>query len=136
MKALYLVKERIEAKCLTEWGEIVKLTPGNSSKDSDSIFGTYTYAPNRDYDQPYIHADIVNVMLYHNDIIKLFACVESIVNDLSKESYVTHTLNTNTDGIRFNDIIAKTMASGQNILINGKNTYYSRLGILLQYVEV
>lgn len=143
--AQYILKEYLEALWLS-YG--IELKPGKYAAPegtSDDSFAVYSVVSNRNYFQPYIHEDNMQVRVYHT----LYDSISDIVNlavdalnhenaqvDLDTKS--TRQLFADFKAEGFNLLETSCRASGldQNEFIEGSEYYFATLDIMCSYVNV
>lgn len=118
----------------------ISFHPGKwAPEETDDTFAVYKYVPNRDYSQPYIHMDSLNVRIYHTNYMKLKEISDLILSKLNSEN-----IHDNPDlvslgkaeGVWFQETVARVADSSQNSFVESTEYYYDVIDILLQYSKI
>lgn len=115
----------------------ISLHPGRwSPEGTDNTFGTFTVIPNRDYQQPYIHMDAVNLTIYHTNYGTLMALSEALLG-LNQEG--PHALDfyeaLRAAKVYTQELVIRTSGATHNSFIESTEYHALHFDILFQYTE-
>lgn len=117
----------------------ISFHPGDwAPEGTDNSFATYKYIPNKDYQQPYINLDNLQVKLHHTSYMKLKDMTAKILRLCNHENpWQNQAIMAlgDAEDIRFQDIVVRVATSDQNSFVESTEYFYDVLDILLQYVE-
>lgn len=119
--------------------DTIDFHPGDYAPEAeDHTFATYSYVANRDFEQPYIHLDGLQVKIHHSSYMKLKEMIDKILAHLSLENPHDNPALIAAgaaEGIKWHDVVVRVATTDKNQFIESTDYYFDVLDILLQYVE-
>jgi hypothetical protein len=114
----------------------IKLYPGkNAPEGAGTLFGTYDYIQNRDYQQPYIHLDNITLRITSPNYGVLQQMVETLLNLNAEHPLDGVGATLRTQDIYLQDLVVRTAAGTSNEFVESTDYHTQTFDILLQYTE-
>ena len=152
----YILKEHLEG-LWTAMGHSIEMTPGRyAPSTSDESYAIYLVVPNRDYVQPHIHEDNMQIRIFHTSYDTLSKLINAALDDLNYENpqvvwnpnnsqvsggavpQVERTIFTkfNDEDFKLQEISCRGTGIDQNEFIEGTEHFFGALDILYRYVSI
>lgn len=138
IKAGLAILDHIEWVLAETLNESIEFFPTDEGDSDRHSFATYSLVQNVDYEQPYIHIDILKLKFFHANKLKSQQIISKLLKDLNVENMHTNPilfLEGIEAGVKLHDVIFVVRNDQHNEFIDATTYFSIDADIIFTYVE-